>query len=67
MPVNFIQVGDIWVNLELVTSVELVDDPQHPGQPKAARVHYSTGKSQEFIVPADIRQLADWLRMHNAP
>jgi len=31
-----------------------------------ARVHYNTGKSQDFKNPADIQDLANFLRAHKA-
>jgi hypothetical protein len=40
---TFVQVGNNWVNVELVTSIELVPDPHDPAKIAAARVHYTTG------------------------
>jgi hypothetical protein len=67
MPTTFVQVGSHWINLDLVTGVELVPDPHDPAKIIAARVHYTTGKQQDFKVPAEIQGLADWLRAHKAP
>lgn len=63
----FVQVGSHWINLELVTGVELVENPKQPGVIIAARVHYTTGKQQDFQVSADIQELATFLKNHKAP
>jgi hypothetical protein len=67
MPHAFVQVGNHHINLDLVTSVELVPDLHDPAKVVSARIHYTTGKSQDFTVPADIQSLAGWLRSHKAP
>jgi hypothetical protein len=64
---SFLQVGTHWVNLELVFDIELVPDPHDPSKIIAARVHYTIGKHQDFNVPADVQNLAGWLRSHKAP
>ena len=66
MPITFVPVGGHWVNLELVTSIELVEDPKQVGQISSARVHYTTGKHQDFKVPAEIKDLRDFLQAHKA-
>jgi hypothetical protein len=64
---TFIQVGNNWINVELVTSIELVPDPHDPAKIAAARVHYTTGKQHDFTVAADIQGLTSWLRSRKAP
>lgn len=67
MSTTFVQVGNHWINLDLVTVIELVVDAHDPAKIVAARVHFTTGKSQDFTVPADVQNLAGWLRAHKAP
>jgi len=64
---TFVQVGRHWINVDLVTSIEIVQDPNDPAKLIAARVHYTTGKDQDFKVPAEVQDLADWFRAHRAP
>lgn len=45
---RFVQAGNHWINLELVTSIEFVEAPKDPDRLIAVRVHYTTGKSQDF-------------------
>lgn len=66
MPAAFVQVGNHWINLELVTGVELVEDANQPGKIIAARVHFTTGKQQDFQVGTDVQALATFLRNHKA-
>ena len=49
MSTTFIQVGNHWINLDLVTDIELVPDAHDPAKTVAACVHYTTGKSQDFM------------------
>jgi hypothetical protein len=67
MPSTFVQIGAHYVNLELVTSIELVADTHDPAKIVAARVYFTHGKSQDFKSAGDIQGLADWLRAHKAP
>ena len=62
----FVQIGPHWINLDLVTSVELVEDPNQAGVVHAARIHFSTGKHQDYKVAADVQELRDFLRSHKA-
>lgn len=64
---TFVQVGNHWINLERLAGIELVPDPGDPTRYAAARVHYTTGKLQDFPAQADIQALAAWLRAHKAP
>ena len=72
MPANFVQIGAFFVNLELVTSIELVfnQDPGQPqqsaGQAAGVRVHFTTGKHQDFLEPQDVREIVEWMRAHKA-
>jgi hypothetical protein len=66
MPPTFIQVGAVWINLSVVTSVELQESPDVQGKPIGARVNYTSGKFQTFEEPTDIQELAAWLRAHKA-
>lgn len=67
MPTTFVQVGNHWINLELVVGIELVPDPNDPTRYAAARVHFTNGKRQDFTQAVDIHDLAAWLRAHKAP
>jgi hypothetical protein len=69
MPTTFIQVGNHWINLDLVTGIELVPDPKDQTQTNyvCARVWYTNGKSQEFMDAADVKILSTWLKAHKAP
>jgi hypothetical protein len=66
MATAFIQIGNHWVNLELVIGIELLPDPHDPAKIIAARVHYTTDKHQDFPAQADIQALVNWLRSHKA-
>ena len=66
MPIAFVQVGAHWINLDLVTSIELIEDQHQPGKVVAARVHYSTGKQQDFKVSVELQELEVFLRNHKA-
>ena len=66
MPAVFVQVGTFWVNLELVTIIELVEDQNQPGKVISARVHYTNGKEKDFLVASEVQALATFLRNHKA-
>ena len=63
----FVQVGAHWINLELVASIEFVDPPTPPpGSAPIARIHFTTGKQQDFYDQAQVKDLVDFLRRHKA-
>ena len=62
----FVRVGMHWLNLEQVTSVELVESLQKPGVIEMVRVHYATGQTNEFTAVDQIRELAEFLKAHQA-
>jgi hypothetical protein len=62
----FVQVGKSWINLSVVTSVDLVVDPDDPKRVKEARLNYTSGKFQRFEDQDSIQLLATWLRAHKA-
>lgn len=64
MPSRFVQVGNHWINLELVTGIELIEDQNK--KVSGARVHFSTGKLQDFRVGEDVEELIIFLRNHKA-
>lgn len=66
MAITFVQAGRHFVNLETVTSVELVESAKKPDEIVAVRVHFSTGKHQDFKGPDEIEQLKLFLEMHRA-
>jgi hypothetical protein len=63
---TFIQIGDHWINFDEVMSVDFVEDKHAPGKLVAALVHYRTGKTQDFTVPAEIEALSTWLQAHKS-
>lgn len=67
MPHTFVQVGSTFINLELVTCVELVLDPVDQTNLIGARVHYTSGPPQDFKRPPEVQALVAWLRSHQAP
>ena len=66
MPTTFVQVGNHWINLELVAGIELMPDPNDLKRYVSARVHFTNGKFQDFTQSTDIQDLAAWLRAHKA-
>jgi len=63
---QFIQAGWHWINLERVTSIELLESPTVPNTVVMARVHYSTGKEQDFSKPDEIKAIHEYLKTHRA-
>lgn len=67
MSKTFIKIGDHWLNLDLVTRVELVPDRQDPSKTEFAKVHFVTGgEPHVFSEAAEVETLAEWLRKHKA-
>lgn len=67
MSYAFVPVGQHWINLDLVKTIELVDDPKRPGVPISVRVHYlSTDKYQDFTGETEVSDLVNFLRTHRA-
>lgn len=64
---QFVEVGQHWLNLELVMSIELIHAPNDPGKLIGAKVYYRSGTTQDFTDPAAVRQLDVFLRSHRAP
>lgn len=68
MPNTFVEIGPFWVNLDLVSIVELVggmaESPSTDTQ--AARVHFTSGKPLDLSEPTHIETLLKWLRKHKA-
>ena len=62
----FVKAGRHWINLETVTSIEFVGSPKKAGDIVAMRVHYSTGKQQDFTDPGEIQNLREFLEAHQA-
>lgn len=69
MPHTFLQVGTHWINLDLVTSVELVVRPTtaDPNAVGVARITFAGGRHMDFTSPANIQTIAAWLHDHKAP
>jgi len=63
----FVHVGNHWINLETVISIEFLPSPQPPGEAVAVRIHFNTGKQQDFKAPNEIQDLEAFLRAHKAP
>jgi hypothetical protein len=65
---QFIQVIDHWINLDQVTSIQLVPSRKDDTGTTTAlvRVHYSSGKAMEFKQPDSIQILTDFLENHRA-
>jgi hypothetical protein len=63
---TFVQAGRYWINLELVTSIEFVESPKTPGEVVAMRVHYSTGKHDDFTDATEVQHLRQFLESHRA-
>jgi hypothetical protein len=64
---TFLQIGHQWINLEVIASAELIEDPGQPGKIVAVRVYYTSGRQQDFTGPSDVQGLVSFLRTHKAP
>jgi hypothetical protein len=62
----FFEVGRQWLNMDLVTGVELMGDQSDPTNVKVARVHYSNGGTQDFQDNQDVVRIKKFLESHRA-
>lgn len=63
---TWLQVGRVWLNLDIVVSIELVPSAADPAHENYARVHYVSGKPRDFKDLEDVRILTDFLLKHKA-
>jgi hypothetical protein len=64
--VAFLQVGRQWINLDLVTEIELMGDEIDPTNVMLAKVHYCGGGQQDFDNNQDIDRIKRFLEGHRA-
>ncbi len=63
---QFIVVDRHWINLDLVTRIELVESRKTAGTTAVARVHFCNGKHFDFKREDSIRELEEFLENHRA-
>lgn len=67
MPHTFLLVGSTWLNLDLVTNIDVVTHANDPSKVTAAQVWFTHGKTITFTDDTEVRALCTWLQAHKAP